>query len=117
MDRGELDAALARARFLLIALALFVVAVVAAIGYLSARQLTLPLRRLRRAIDEAAGGNAAFRLSHRRRDELGLLFDSFNRLAGEIEARSGNDPVGDVQAALRTRIGRTAAKPVKREAA
>lgn len=104
MDRSALDIAMARARLLLVALSLFVIGVVAAIAYYSARELSLPLRRLKNAIDEAADGNSAFRLSHNRNDELGRLFDAFNRLAGEMEARSTGGPVGDALAALRTRI-------------
>ncbi|WP_022681825.1 protein kinase domain-containing protein [Sphingobium bisphenolivorans] len=104
MDRGPLDAAMSRTRTLLTALSLFVVGVIALIAYLSARELSLPLRRLRTAIDEAAGGNSEFRLSHNRNDELGHLFDAFNQMADEMEARSVGGPVGDALAALRTRI-------------
>ena len=115
-DRKALDAALAHAQFLLIALSAFVIAVVAAIGYLSANQVSKPLRRLRVAIDEAADGNIAFRLSHRRNDELGTLFDAFNRLMREMEDRAPTGPVADAQAMLRTRIAPTATTG-KREAA
>ncbi|HKY82361.1 MAG TPA: protein kinase [Sphingobium sp.] len=104
MDRAPLDAAMARTRALLGALSLFVMGVIGAISYFSARELSLPLRRLRAAIEEAASGNSAFRLSHRRNDELGRLFDAFNQLAVELESRETGGPVGDTLAALRTRI-------------
>ncbi|HKT75131.1 MAG TPA: protein kinase [Sphingobium sp.] len=120
LDRGALDAAMDRARLLLTALSLFVIGMIATIAYFSARELSLPLRRLRGAIDEAAQGNSSFRLSHRRTDELGRLFDAFNRLADEMEERSVGGPVGDALAALRTRIAQPATSdrpPSDREAA
>lgn len=118
MDRSALDAAMARTRFLLVALSLFVVAVIGGIGYFSARHLSKPLRRLREAMDEATSGNTAFRLSHRRSDEVGLLFDSFNQMIGTFDDRppSGH-PVADAQAMLRTRLGRPRDDATGREAA
>lgn len=104
MDRTSLDSGMARARFLLMGLSLFVIAVVAGIGYLSARQVSAPLRRLRVAIDEASEGNCAFRLSHTRNDEFGRLFDAFNGLMSEMESRAPKGPAADMQALLRTRI-------------
>lgn len=108
LDRSALDAAMARTRLLLTALSLFVIGMIATIAYFCARELSLPLRRLREAIEEAAQGNSAFRLSHRRTDELGRLFDAFNRLADEMETRSVGGPVADALAALRTRIAQGA---------
>ena len=105
MDRSALDAAMERTRVLLFALALFVIGMIGAIAYGSARQLSSPLRRLRAAIEEAASGNSAFRLSHRRNDEIGRLFDAFNQLADTIETGPGaGGPVADALEALRTRI-------------
>lgn len=114
LDRSALDAAMARTRLLLSVLSLFVIGMIATIAYFSARELSLPLRRLRSVIDEAAEGNSAFRLSHNRKDEVGRLFDAFNRLADTLEERSSGGPVGDLQAALRTRI---APAPAGRDAA
>ncbi|MES2270241.1 MAG: protein kinase [Pseudomonadota bacterium] len=106
IDRSALDAAMARARFLLVALSLFVVGVIGGIGYFSARHLSKPLRRLREAMDDAAAGNTAFRLSHRRSDEVGKLFDSFNILVGMLaDHMPEGNPVADAQAMLRTRLG------------
>ncbi|RVT42243.1 protein kinase domain-containing protein [Sphingobium algorifonticola] len=118
MDRAALDAAMARTRLLLIALSLFVVAVIGGIGYFSARQFSKPLRRLREAMDEAAGGNTAFRLSHGRKDEVGRLFDAFNQMIGSFDDRlPQGHPVADAQAMLRTRLGRTPDNTPGREAA
>lgn len=106
IERSALDAAMARARFLLVALSLFVVGVIGGIGYFSARHLSKPLRRLREAMDDAAAGNTAFRLSHRRSDEVGKLFDSFNILVGTLaDHMPEGNPVADAQAMLRTRLG------------
>ena len=118
MDRSALDAAMERTRVLLFALALFVIGMIGAIAYGSARQLSLPLRRLRAAIEEAASGNNAFRLSHRRNDEIGRLFDAFNQLADTIETGPGaGGPVADALEALRTRIAAPPARDRNRNAA
>lgn len=115
-NRGALDDAMRNARLWLIALSLFVVAVVAVMGYLSARRLSRPLRRLRQALDDALAGNFAFRLSHHHNDELGALFDAFNRLASEMEARAGSLNAPDPNAMLMTRIERPAPEPAQKAA-
>jgi serine/threonine-protein kinase len=85
LRRTALDAARASSRDLLLALSAFVMLVVLLIGWLAARQIERPLRRLKSALDEAAEGRLAFRLSHRRRDEFGAAFDAFNRAADTLE--------------------------------
>jgi eukaryotic-like serine/threonine-protein kinase len=85
--RDALDAANATARALLVALSVIVMLVVAAIGYASAAMIARPLRRLRKALDEAAQGDLAFRISHHRSDEFGQAFDAFNRAADALEPR------------------------------
>lgn len=87
LGRDAIDGAIANARVLLIAMAAFVALMVFGASYFAARQLTQPLRRLRRALDDVARGNAAFRLSHRRRDEFGSVFDAFNGMAAAVEER------------------------------
>lgn len=83
--RTALDAAIANATLLLIILSLVVMAVVLVVGYLSGAMVARPLARLRIALDEAAGSDFALRISHRRRDEFGAVFDAFNRAAGAVE--------------------------------
>ena len=101
--RNEIDAAIVDARLLLFAMAGFVVLMVFVAGYFAAHQLTQPLRRLRTALDDIANGNAAFRLSHKRRDEFGTVFDAFNRLAAAVEdSRQTTVPVAAMDM---TRIG------------
>lgn len=94
LSRDGLDDAMRTTGMLLLALSVFVVLVVGAASYVTARQLSLPLRRLTRALAGAAEGNTAFRLSHKRRDEIGKLFDAFNDLADTIEGdRKSDRPV------------------------
>lgn len=103
LGRDAIDSAIANARVLLIAMAVFVALMVFGASYFAARQLTQPLRRLRRAMDDVAQGNAAFRLSHRRRDEFGAVFDAFNGMAAAVENRS-LAPAVDPASVTMTRI-------------
>jgi eukaryotic-like serine/threonine-protein kinase len=89
LRRATLDAAADSARNLLIALSAFVMMVVLLIGWLSATLIARPIRRLRRALDDAAAGNLAFRISHDRRDEFGGAFDAFNHAAAALESKIG----------------------------
>ncbi len=87
LRRTTLDAAVTASRNLLLVLAGFVMAVVLFIGWLSATQIERPLRRLCAALEDAATGNLAFRISHRRGDEFGAAFDAFNQAAAALEPR------------------------------
>ena len=71
----------------MLGLAALVLAVVAGLGFVFGRLMTLPLRRLKQALRDAAMGDFDFRISHRRRDEFGELFDGFNRMASEVQER------------------------------
>lgn len=105
VGRSALDAAIATVRTLLLALSAFVVAMVVGAGYFAARQLTQPLRRLRAALEDMASGSPAFRVSHKRSDEYGAVFDSLNRLAASLEgARPEIDPKAADRQALMTRL-------------
>ena len=88
--RTALDEALSNARSSLLALSMVVMLVVLLVGYLSGAMVARPLRRLRRALDEAAGANFALRISHNRRDEFGAAFDAFNRTAAAVEPHLGD---------------------------
>jgi serine/threonine-protein kinase len=114
LARTALDAAMADVRALLLALSLAVMAVAGVVGWLGAAAVARPLKRLRDALDAAAGSGFALRLSHRRRDEFGAAFDAFNRAADAIEPRlSSAEPAVDLGA---TRIERMP-EPIRREAA
>ncbi len=108
VGRDALDKAVSKVATLLMALSAFVVAMVVAAGYFAARQLTQPLRRLRAALDDIAQGSSAFRVSHKRRDEYGAVFDSLNRLAAALdEQRPAADWVASDHRALMTRLETT----------
>jgi serine/threonine-protein kinase len=94
LGRTALDSAVDSTRALLISLSLFIMAVVVVIGWLSGTYIARPLRRLRRALDDVAAGDLAFRISHNRGDELGAAFDAFNQAASAIEARLADVPAG-----------------------
>ena len=106
LGRQSLDDAIGDAKLLLGALSTAVMLVVFLIGYMSARMIAPPMTRLRRALDDAASGRLDFRISHRRGDEFGKLFDAFNRMAAALEAnRSGSDEgAHDASALLKTRV-------------
>jgi len=87
MSRAPLNAAEYSTALLLSGLAIFVTMVIAAFGALSASMLGRPLRRLRVAMDDVTSGNVSFRLSHRRNDEIGALFDAMNRMVASIADR------------------------------
>ncbi|AQR73838.1 serine/threonine-protein kinase [Sphingomonas sp. LM7] len=87
LPRTSLDAAMANARTLLIVLASIIMLVVLVIGYMSGAMVVRPLRRLQQSFDQAREQGFALRISHRRRDEIGALFDGFNRLAADTEPK------------------------------
>jgi eukaryotic-like serine/threonine-protein kinase len=104
--KQELNAATAASRNMLIALGVIVLLVVMAGGYAIARQLTMPIRRLKAALTDAAAGRLEFRISHNRKDEIGETFDRFNDLMAALEHRATADEAGAEAAALdATRIG------------
>ena len=104
LKRNALDTAIATSKSLLAALSAIVIAVVLLVGYLSGAMVARPLRRLRRALDDAAKGDFAFRISHSRRDEFGEAFDAFNRAAATAEARATTSGREAEAAMLATRI-------------
>ena len=62
-----------------------VIALTVLLCYALARYLTAPLRRLRSAVDALGRGNLAARAEESRKDELGQLAASFNRMADHIQ--------------------------------
>mgnify|MGYP001057053428 FL=1 len=87
IERGSLDAAQRTATLLLAGFAIFVTLVLAICSAAAVRIWSRPLRRLRRALDDVTAGNLSFRISHRRRDEIGGLFDSMNRMVASLADR------------------------------
>ncbi len=99
-----LAAAKANTRMLLAALSLTLLLTVAAVGYFSGATVTRPLARLRGALDEAASARFALRISHRRGDEFGAVFDAFNRAAATAEAELSEQPPNLEASMVATRI-------------
>lgn len=98
VSKKELEAASTLSLWLLTALSLVVLGVVAAVSYAAARQVAAPIRRLKAAFADAAKGDLDFRISHSRKDEFGELFDGFNRFAGQIQHRMEREPAAPVPA-------------------
>ncbi|MFS0738330.1 protein kinase [Sphingomonas sp. 1P06PA] len=113
ISKAELQTAAATSRALLIALGGIVLLVVAGVSFTVARLLARPVRRLNRALADAALGDLDFRISHQRRDEFGALFDRFNLFATAMQERleAADRPSGSPRALAATRI---AAAPVAR---
>ena len=55
------------------------------IGYVLARRLTRPIRRLNKGVRDIASGNFASRVAVQGGDEVAELSGSFNRMAGQLE--------------------------------
>lgn len=87
LSRAELDRAAALSRLSLFGLGLVILGVVIAASWTVARLLALPIRRLKAALADAAGGDLDFRISHQRKDEFGELFDGFNRFTATLQDR------------------------------
>jgi serine/threonine-protein kinase len=96
VSRAELDAAAALSRWLLAALIVATLGVVIAMSYTAARLVAAPVRRLKKALSDAAKGDLDFRISHSRRDEFGELFDGFNRFAGSVQDRLETEAMSKV---------------------
>jgi len=88
--KTELQAAATVSRVMLIGLGLLIVILIAALSVAAARYVMSPVRALRTALRDSAGGNLDFRVSHKRSDEFGDLFDAFNALMDSIAARTGH---------------------------
>ena len=104
VDRSNLEAAARSSRNLLIGLGVALLLVVLALSYAIGRSVARPLERLRRAMKDAAEGNRDIRISHRRKDAFGELFDAFNGLADSVQGdeTGGAEPPPSLEA---TRIG------------
>jgi eukaryotic-like serine/threonine-protein kinase len=100
MSKAGLEAAATTSRLLLFGMAGIVLFVVAGTSFMIAGLIKRPVRRLKRALRDAAMGDLDFRLSHHRNDEFGELFDSFNLFATAMQDRieAADRPAGRPQA-------------------
>ena len=84
--KTELDSAAMLSRSLLIGLGLLIVSLVTVLAVIAARYVLKPVRALKTALTDAANGNLDFRVSHKRGDEFGDLFEAFNALMDTVSA-------------------------------
>ncbi len=87
IERGPLDQAQRTASLLFAGFAVFVTLVLGICSAASVRIWSRPLRRLQRALEDVTAGNLSFRISHRRKDEIGDLFDAMNRMVASMADR------------------------------
>src|SRR6185295_3770748 len=97
LSKAELERTAQLSQMLLSALAALILLVVAGTSYLVARALAGPIRRLRDGLDAVSAGDLDLRISHRRADEFGDLFDRFNRLVGELDHRVEQEDLAATQ--------------------
>lgn len=113
LKQNELEKAAALSRNVLLGLGLLTLLSVMAVAYTIAAVLSRPMRRLKEAFADAAKGNFDFRISHKRKDEFGELFDGFNNMATAVQTRvdTASGFVGDTSSspALKTGLNLPAA--------
>ncbi len=56
------------------------------VGYLSARSITKPVKRLVKAAEAVAGGDLCVAITMRSKDEIGKLAESFNKMVEDMRA-------------------------------
>jgi len=94
------DRADAQARFTqrtIIATTAASLALVLLVGYVLARQITVPLYALSQGSKALAGGNTSHRVIIQRNDEIGTLATAFNVMAGEIEQREAQLGLANIE--------------------
>ena len=78
-------------QILLLALGLVTIAAVAIVSFVLARLLARPINVAREAMEAVARGNFDWRISQERKDELGELFESFNKMAAGLSSLHHRD--------------------------
>lgn len=87
LKQNALEAAASLSRNVLLGLGLMTLLSVIAVAYSIASVLSRPMRRLKEAFTDASKGNLDFRISHKRKDEFGELFDGFNNMVSAVQSR------------------------------
>jgi HAMP domain-containing protein len=85
---------------LLVGLIAIAAALVGVVAFVAARRLLKSLEVVHDSLDELARGNFHTRITHSRRDEMGRLYDCFNRTASAMEERSLADDLESGEATL-----------------
>jgi HD-GYP domain-containing protein (c-di-GMP phosphodiesterase class II) len=70
-------------QFIFFEMALLMVSII--LGKFFARRIVKPLRKISEESERIASGNFSYRFNIKRRDEIGVLADSLNRMAAQIE--------------------------------
>jgi eukaryotic-like serine/threonine-protein kinase len=91
LSRAKVEDVERTTRILLLALAVVTIAAVAIVSFVLARILARPINIAREGLEEVALGNFDYRISQERKDELGALFDAFNKMAASLESRRQRD--------------------------
>ncbi len=86
LSRERLDSAMTTARMVVAGIAVLAVVAVMLLLYVFGGTLVRPVRRLRQAMLAVAAGDVDQRIPETRRDEMGDLFNSFNRMAKSLGA-------------------------------
>lgn len=84
LSRSSLVDLLHTSLILLCALAAATTILVSSCAYYLLGLLSKPLRTLQTSLTALAAGNLDVRISHKRRDEVGDVFEAFNALAGKV---------------------------------
>jgi serine/threonine-protein kinase len=112
LDKSELMAAQHTSRELLLGLGIIVLMIVGGCSYIAAQTIARPLRRFKSALRDATMGDLDFRISHRRKDEIGKLFDAYNLFAATMQERLESAERGPAAPAPdETRIDMAAVNP------
>ncbi len=85
LSSDSLDHAAQVTLYTMIGLMLAVILTVAVVAYLLAARLSAPMRILHNALKQAAQGNLAHRITESRNDELGRMFDQYNRMVESMD--------------------------------
>jgi HAMP domain-containing protein len=97
--------------FLMAVLVVVTVVAVAVAMYFVANWFSRPIKTISNAMDEIAKGHLDHRIAETRKDEFGLLFGGFDRMAQALQdARSGVS-----NAATKSAVAPVAAEPVMAE--
>jgi len=87
LSQAPLIAAAELTLYTMLGLLAAVVVIVSVVAYLLATGISLPLKLLRRAIVQASNGNYNHHIDTKRNDELGQLFNEYNKMADAFSIR------------------------------
>ncbi len=112
VDRTPMTQLLRRLRLRLILLGLVAAVLAAAAGIWLSRRVTVPVSRLRAAIDSIASGEADYTFPHANEDELDEVAEAFSRLNRSLEIQEQRSRAAERVAAWRE-VARRVAHEVK----